>query len=197
MSMFKKEIIWREILYQALEKGKYRFEQKKLAEEFGFSLSTVFNALKTPEEIKAIKKWGRGFRLIAEDKLLYLWATQRKPGKDIIYSTFIPENPAQIERKMPSQSVWGFYSAYQYRFQESPSDYSRVFIYAPETELPEIKKRFPPRKGPKNFFVLKTDEFLKKYGDTTTLAQIFVDIWNTDDWYGNEFLEKLKLKMNL
>ncbi len=197
MSMFKKEIIWREILYQALEKDKYDFEQKKLAEEFDFSLSTVFNALKTPEEIKAIEKWGRGFKLTNPEKLLYLWATERKLDKSIIYSTFVPENPARIESLVPDQSIWALYSAYKYKFQDTPSDYARVYIYAPEKDLPLIKERFPEKKGPKNFFLLQADEYLKKYGTTPPLAQIFVDIWNTNDWYANEFLNRLKLKMDL
>jgi len=47
--MTKKEIIWREILFQATRKGKkkkIRFTRKEIAQKYGFSLSAVFNALK-------------------------------------------------------------------------------------------------------------------------------------------------------
>lgn len=63
-NMLKKEIIWREILYQATEKNIYLFQQKEIAEKFNFSLSTVFNALKIPRQIKALEISGRGFKLI-------------------------------------------------------------------------------------------------------------------------------------
>jgi hypothetical protein len=48
--MTKKEIIWREILFQAIKNRKFEFTQKKLAQKYRFSLSTVFNALKVPKE---------------------------------------------------------------------------------------------------------------------------------------------------
>ncbi len=195
--MFKKEIIWREILFQAIEKNKYSFQQKELAKRFGFSLSTIFNALKKPREIKAIKVGGRGFDLVNTEKLLYLWATERRLEKDIIYHTFVPESPSQIEQKIPDKIIWGLFSAYQYRFKNSPSDYDKVYIYANRQQLLEIKKRFPWKKGPENLFVLQSDKFLKNYGYSGTLAQIFVDIWNTNYWYAQEFLQRLKDKMNL
>ena len=195
--MFKKEIIWREILFQAIKKNKYDFQQKELARKFGFSLSTIFNALKKPRNIKAIEVSGRGFRLINVEKLLYLWATERKVEKDIIYSTFIPETPSKIEQQMPDGIIWGLFSAYRQKFHSTPSDYDKVYVYANRQQLSEIKKRFPQKKGPKNLFVLQPDNFLKNYGTSGTLSQIFVDIWNTSDWYAQEFLKKLKIKMNI
>jgi len=57
--MKKIEIIWRELLFQAIEKKTRRFTQKELAKKFGFSTSTVFQALKTPE------KWER-FELLVD-----------------------------------------------------------------------------------------------------------------------------------
>ena len=35
--MTKKEIIWREILYQTIENKKFEFTQKELAQKYGFS----------------------------------------------------------------------------------------------------------------------------------------------------------------
>jgi len=190
--MLKKEIIWREILFQALEKNIHSFQQKELAEKFGFSLSTVFNALKTPREIKAIDVSGKGFKPADAEKLLMLWATQRKFDKDIAYKTFVSEAPAKIESCMPPEIIWAAFSAYKFRFNESPSDYGRVYVYT--DNLDEIKKRFPPKKGPENLFILKPDARLKDYGPTGTLGQIFVDIWNTNEWYAKEFLERIKQK---
>lgn len=193
--MLKKEIIWRDILYEALEKKILFFQQKKIAQKFNFSLSTVFNALKTPREIKAVEINGRGFKLINAEKLLYLWGTERKLEKDIIYKTFANYPIEKMEGIMPNNITWGAFSAYKYKFGSAPSDYGKVYIYSDNAE--EIKKRFPQIKGQANLFVVKTDQYLKNYGSAMPLAQIFVDIWNMSDWYGKEFLNKLKEKMGL
>ena len=193
--MFKKEIIWREILYQSIEKNNFNFQQQKLAEKFNFSLSTVFNALKIPREIKAIKVSGNGFKLINIEKLLYLWGTQRKFEQDIIYKTFVSAPIEKIEANMLSDIIWSCFSAYKYKFKETPADYGKVYVYS--NNIDEIKKRFPIKKGPENLYILKQDECLKKYGQCGTLGQIFVDLWNNEDWYAQEFIKKLKEKIKI
>mgnify|MGYP003395742825 FL=1 len=59
--MTKKEIIWREILNQAIENKKIEFTQKELAQKYGFSLSTIFNALRVPRSANAVVG-KRGFK---------------------------------------------------------------------------------------------------------------------------------------
>ena len=86
--MLKKEIIWREILYQKIEKKKGKFQQKELAEKFKFSLSTIHNALKIPRKTGAVRVTGRFFVLENPEKMLYLWATFRKFNKDIFIKLF-------------------------------------------------------------------------------------------------------------
>ncbi len=195
--MTKKELIWREILFQAIEKKKWEFTQKELAEKFGFSLSTVFNALKVPRETGAIKVTGRNFSVIDAEKFLYIWATQRSLEKEIIYQTYVPENVSGIEGKMPAEIIFGGPSAYVLRYKDAPADYAKVYVYAKETGLEEIKKRFPETKGEVNLFVLKSDLLLSQFGDMTPDVQMFVDLWNMKDWYAKDFLNALKNKLFL
>ena len=195
--MSKKEIIWREILFQAIEQKNRQFTQKELAAKFSFSLSTVFNALKAPRQIEAIKVTGRNFQVIDIEKFLYLWATARNFKKDIIYQTRVDESVLNIEGLMPPSAIYGAYSAYRLKFKSAPADYDKVYIYSADIE--EIKKRFPAVNAVKtktpNLIVLKADKFLKNYGQTTTLAQTFVDLWNLSEWYAKDFLEALKEKI--
>lgn len=193
--MSKKEIIWREILYQATEKKKFEFTQKELASELNVSLSTVFNALKVPRQSGAIKVTGRNFVVRDVEKFIYIWATQRNLGKEIIYSTSVVANPAEIEGVMPPDIMFACYSAYSKKYQNSPADYDKVYIYSDTDELAEIKKRFPPEKGYVNIVVLKSDSHLKKFGGLTPDAQTFVDLWNLKDWYAKEFLSALRSKI--
>jgi len=195
--MKKKEILWREILYQVLEKERRQFTQKELALKFGFSLSTVFNALKVPRQIKAIEVSGRNFRALNPEKLLYLWGTFRNLDKDIIYETSVPSSSSlEIEGLMPNEVIYGAYSAYRKKFEEAPADYDKVYVYIPPQFLKKIEKRFPPKRGYSNLIVLEADEFLKDYGSFTPIAQTFVDLWNLREWYARDFYLSLKEKID-
>ena len=76
----KIEWVYREIMYSVLEKGKYRFTQKGLARECNISIGTVNYALQRLEDINAIEKLSRGFRVINPKKILNYWATMGKPS---------------------------------------------------------------------------------------------------------------------
>lgn len=189
----KKEIVWREILYQSLENKVRQFTQKKLAERFSISLNTVFHALKVPRASGAIEVKGRFFLVRDLEKLLNLWATFRNLKKDIIYQTHIDGSVQTSEANVPSKVIFTAFSAYRLKFNEAPADYDKVYFYS--DDLAEIKKRFPPKKGYVNLIVLKPDKFLLSYGLVAPLPQIYVDLWNLPEWYAKEFLNALKNKI--
>ncbi len=193
--MTKKEIIWREILWQALEKKKLEFTQKGLAKKYGFSLSTVFNALRIPRASGLVEIGGRGFRIIDVEKFLYLWATFRNLKKDIIYQTMVPDTVRQIEGEMPPSVIFGAFSSYARKYKEAPADYDKVYVYAAKNQLAEIKKRFPFQNGRENLIVLLSCPWLKNFGKITPDCQTFVDLWNIPDWFAKDFLEVLKKRI--
>ena len=188
--MLKKEIIWREILYQALEKKQFKFTQKQIAQKFRFSLSTVFNALKIPRASGAIKVSSRFFSIIDTQKFLSIWGTHRNLNKDIIYQTRVDLPIKEIEGELPADVIPTAYTAYRLKFQDAPADYDKVYIYAKNLE--QINKRFPLKKGAPNLIILKTDNFLANYGSLPPLAQIYVDLWNLTEWYARDFLNSLE-----
>ncbi|MGB9706504.1 MAG: hypothetical protein ACPLXP_00305 [Microgenomates group bacterium] len=192
--MKKIEIIWRELLYEAIEKKNQQFTQQKLAEKFGFSTSTVFQALKAPRKMGAVRVTGRFFILEDPEKLLYHWASVRNLKKDIIFSGKVELPILEIESQMPPGIVFGGYTAGRFILGEPPADYSKVFVYSQNGQ--EVKQRFELKKGQPNLFVLKADPFLKNYGEHTCLVQTFVDLWNLDDWYAKEFVNSLKRKID-
>lgn len=204
--MLKKEVIWREILFQAIENKKIEFTQKELAQKYGFSLSTVFNALKTPRSVSAVEV-RRGFKIRDIEKFLHLWATFRNFKKDIIYQTNVPKSVREIEGEMPPSIIFGAYSAFLKKYKEAPADYDKVYVYIlsesekypqrhiEEEKIDEIKKRFPPKKGYQNLIVLKADPWLKNFGKITPDCQTFVDLWNLPEWYAKDFLNTLKEKI--
>lgn len=191
--MNKKEIIWREILYQSLERKVFKFTQINLAKKFGFSLSTVNNALKVPRQSGAIKVAGRFFEVIDKEKFLTIWATFRNLNKEIIYQTFVDLPISKITGLLPADVILTGYSAYQQKFKEAPADYDKVHLYSDNTA--EVEKRFPKQKGEPNLLIFKTDPFLKNYGGDLSLAQLYVDLWNLKEWQARDFLESLKKKI--
>lgn len=191
--MKKIEIIWRELLFQAIEKKNRRFTQKGLAEKFGFSTSTVFQALKTPRKMGAVRVTGRFFVLEDPEKLLYHWASVRDLKKDIIFSGRTNLPVLEMEGRLPPDVIFGGFSAAR-QMVGSSADYDKVFIYAKNAD--SVKERFKFEKGSENLIVFKTDKFLSSYGQTTTLAQTFVDLWNSPEWYAKEYVKALKEKID-
>lgn len=192
--MLKKEVIWREILFQARQNKKVRFTQKELAEKFGFSVSTVFNALKIPRTAHAINVTGRFFVLEDYRKLLYLWASERNFKNEIIYSSFLSGNTKELEAIMPSSAVFGFFSGFSILRGNHPAEYDHIYIYADQKNLEKILERvsqYENKSSNKNFFVLKLDPRASLY-PAQLFEQIFVDLWNAPEWYAKDFLKAME-----
>jgi len=188
--MSKKEQIWREILQKAITHRQFEFTQKDIADNLKVSLSTVFNALKVLRAQGAVKVDGRNFLVVDIEKLLYIWATQRKMEKYIIYRAAVLASAKEIEGAMRPGRFLGAYSAYSQKYNNAPADYGKVYVYADAPVLAEIKKRFPRRTGEPNLFVLKSDRRLKAFGLIAPESQIFCDLWNLKDWYAKDFFKK-------
>lgn len=188
--MKKIELIWREILEKSSQNN--IFEQKKLAEHFDFSTSTVHAALAPLRAIGAVMVTGRNFRVTDFEKILMFWATRRNLQKDIIYQTRVNLPVLEIEGLVDNKTIYGAYSAARHLLKTVPAEYDKVYVYGNVS----LAERFPPpaggQDGVPNFFVLKKDNFLT--GKITPVSQTYVDLWNLPDWYAADFTRSLKEK---
>lgn len=189
--MKKIELVYREMLYNAIEKSNRNLTQSHLAESLKISLSTVNFALKPLARMNAIRIKKMGFVVVDLRKLLYYWASVRNLEKDIIYATRIDEPVRNIEKKMPDDIVFTAFSGYKLKFGDVPADYSEVYVYGTD----EVKKRFKENSNNPNLFVLKKDNMIERYGKTATIANLFVDLWNLRQWYAKDFLKSLEVKI--
>lgn len=189
--MKKIEQVYKEILYNFMEKKRSRFTQLELSKKLGFSLSTVNLALKKLRKINSVRVGKMGFAVIDAKKILYLWASERNLEKDIIYKTRAEMPVREIEQNLPDITL-AVYSAYKFKFKDVPADYSEIYVYADKRQAEEIKKRFSENKNKANLFVLKKSG---DYGKTDTIAQLFVDLWNLKEWYASDFLKALENKL--
>ena len=187
------EEVYREILFEAMEKNEFVLTQSELSKKLGISLSIVNIAVRKLNLMGALKIQQRSFRILDIKKVLYSWASVRNLNKDIIFQMRIEASVREIERILPN-ILYTAYSAYKFRFSDVPADYSEIYVYGDENELEIIKKRISNFKvSPKNskinpnFFVLKKDTLLNLYREIP-LAQIFVDLWNLKEWYAKDFI---------
>lgn len=191
--MKKTEQVYRDILYNAIEKRKRTMTQSEIAKKLKISLSTVNHALAILRKMNAIKVNPQNFTVVNPKKILYYWACIRNIEKDVIYKTRAEKPITQIERLMPDTIIYTAYSAYKFKFRDVPADYSEVYIYA--EDLKEVKKRFPKNDKTPNLFVIKKDEN-NNYGKTATIANIYVDLWNIKEWYAKDFIKAMEARLN-
>jgi hypothetical protein len=190
--MLKKEWVYREILYQ-LENNNNAFTQKKLAAVCNTSIGNVNKALQPFERMNALDKKHFGFHILDPRKILLYWASIRRLDKDIVYQTFSDAPIRTIEQTMPP-CLFTAYSAYKFIFNSTPSDYSEVFAYVVDKNLEKTKQRFSKTENPPNLIILHMDQHLQAF-DTIPLGQLFVDLWNINTWYAQEFLKELEDKI--
>lgn len=192
------ESVFREVLYQAVERKNFKLTQSELSKKLNTSLSIVNLAVKKLESIGAVKIQQRSFHVLDIKKILYLWASVRNLEKDILFKTRIDAPVREIEKLMPD-ILFTAYTSYKFRFNDVPADYSEVYLYADEKELETIKKRLSKLKNYQtapNLFILKKDSSLNLY-DRIPLAQIFVDLWNLKEWYAKDFINALEDKIKI
>jgi hypothetical protein len=191
--MKKKEWVFLAIALAYVER-KEKITQLELSKILGLSLSTVNDAVKELEDIGALSLRQRNFKVVDFEKFMLYWATQRNIKKEIIYSTFVPMKPYEIEANLPGNVVFTAYSGYKITFDDAPADYSKIYVYAYKED---VSKRFPEKKGPMNLFVLQMPEVFDKLKirKTAPLPLLFVDIWGLEDWYSKEFVKALSQKL--
>lgn len=185
------EEVYREILYQSIEKNNKRFTQREISKKLNLSLSVVNLALKPLKRMNAVTINKRSFDIVNIKKILMYWASIRNLEKDIVYKTRVNENVIEIENNMPSNIVFSAYSAYKLKFKDAVADYSEVYVYDGE----DVKKRFKLNEKNPNLFVIKKDRTFDLYKGLT-IAQLFVDLWNLREWYAKDYLKALEAKLN-
>ncbi|MHA1271105.1 MAG: hypothetical protein ACTSPY_15030 [Candidatus Helarchaeota archaeon] len=196
--MKKIERVYRELLSQFFEYKINKFTQKNIATKCNIAISTVNYALNPIQRMNAIEKRLRSFTIINPSKIIIYWASIRNLPKDIIYSTYVSKTIIEIESEIPHESLYTAYSCYKFKYKLVPTDYSEVYIYSKELE--KIKNRFPKIKKMKpNLYVLQSDSHLELVSKKNLVPdnQLFVDLWNINTWYAEEFLKELRRKLKI
>ncbi|MEM0492574.1 MAG: winged helix-turn-helix transcriptional regulator [Candidatus Thermoplasmatota archaeon] len=186
--MKKIERVYCEILHLILEKNVRKTTQKQLSEDCKVSIGLVDYALKPLHQMGIIEIHNRYLNIINPKKLLLYWASILSLSSNIVYTTYVKESSRVIEQMMPP-CIFTAYSGYRYLFNDTPADYSEVYVYG---DPGIICKRFPPvQTSLRNIFVLRVDDYIvrRSVGSVAPLQLIYVDLWNLNTWYADEFIK--------
>lgn len=187
----KMEWVYREILFQVLEKRQNFLSQSSISKRCSVSIGNVNKALKPLEAMNCIEKKPRGFRVLNPKKILLYWASVKNLQRDVIYQTRAEKPVEEIENEMPSV-LFTAYSGFRFRFKRIPSEYSEILVYSTKEK---IKERFFPTTGSPNIIVLRPDVHLKKFKQVP-IGQLFVDLWNLNTWYADDFVRAMERKID-
>jgi hypothetical protein len=185
--------VLREMLHRYYEGGERFFSQKELAEACSLSLGTVNPLIKKLERMRMIECRPLGLRLLDPRRALLYWAARRDLFEDVTYSTFVPGELAEVEKTVGALGILTAHSGYRALFGRAPCEYSSVFVYARKAE---VEKKYIPREGPPNLFVLSPDEHLERLakGRSAPLVQLYVDLWQLGE-LGGALLTEMERKL--
>jgi len=190
----KYDIVYRELLREGMEGRSTRFTVRGIAREAGVPASTVSHSLKPLKEMGAITMSGQGFRLSNSKKALLYWCSVRRLSTSVVYRTWLRMRIEEIEGAVPPAAVFTAYTAFKLRFNFVPAEYGEVVAYG---RREDFIKRFGEERaegGRFNMIALRSDPHLERLG-RATLAQIYVDLWNLESWYAQDFLNALEERM--
>jgi len=177
-------------LFQRFEHGVSEFREREIAKRCGLAVSSVSYALRPLKGIGAVEVHRRGFRLLDPWKTLIYWCSVRSLWRDVVYLNELDLQVREIEESLPPSSIPTAYTGFKLRFGYAPADYGEVLTYG-------IREEFEDRFGDErrssrpNLIVLKMDEHLRGLG-RLPLAQLYVDLWNLETWYAQEFLRRIE-----
>lgn len=199
--MRKNELVYRHILDSVLEKRQIKFQQKKLAEAFGISVSTVHQALQPLKRLNALKIGGRFFTILSTEKILYYWACHRNMEKELLKKYYIPKPVAYRSAVCGPEVIFGGYERLNDLFKTPPADFDIAiwYIKANEENMTELEQRLQeleadpePRNNFFNTLIYQQDDFLKFYGGRIPYCQAFVDVFNRPDWYSKDYIKEFE-----
>ena len=93
--------------------------------------------------------------------------------------------------------IFTAYSGYKQSFPVTPADYREVYVYADPVL---VKQRFPQTiSSLNNIYILKKDSYIEQrsHNGIAPPQLIYVDLWNLNTWYANEFIQDFDKKLGL
>ncbi len=188
------EVAWRHLLAGARD-GRRRWPSLGvLAAELDLGISTVHRSLAHPAEIEAVATLrGGGLQVLDPYQLLMLFAAHRRVQRDVIARRRVALAVHQVERAiLDAGGILGAFAAVTAHLGVNRiADYSTVLAYGSETlggQLPEGGETDV------ELLILTPDRWIARYGEVTTLAHAYADLFSLPGWQAGRFVDELDPK---
>ena len=198
--MKKKDLVWRELIDAAVERGERRWENvEHLAFRAGVAPATAAYALRRLFEIGALRQHHGGFTVVNPEKVLTSFCASRSIISDIV--AVVKLGDAELKGLMDSPMasrliVGGPEAAIAFLGGvNSVSDYHERIIYLRdendsnfvlEHSDRDVQNQFERDRG-NTTFLLADKRAARTWGLHTSFAQTYADLFATPGWQASEF----------
>lgn len=206
------ELVWRQLLYMAIERDQRGTSLLALRDELGMSLSSLHQAIGRPREIGCLEVTSRGLTLLDPKRLLYLWAAHRRPARDELARVRVGMGSAALEAELGMAVIPTAYSAYSRAFGLTIADYDTVYGYVEPEDVVALLERLPPPQDraaaggaglltwtdistpPATLVLLHQDRLMSRY-PSLPIAQVFADLFNLPGWQTPRFMNAVERRI--
>jgi len=185
------EVVWRHLLAGASE-GRRRWSSLgAVASELDLGVSTVHRSLMHPAEIGAVGTLaGGGVQVLDPYRLLVLFAAHRHVQREIVARHRVALGVEQLEREvLDAGGILGAFGAVVAHLGVNRiADYSTVVVYANARRGDGL-----PAGGQADVELLTVapDRWIDRYGEVTTLAHAYADLFCLPGWQAARFVSEL------
>ncbi|MHB8399909.1 MAG: hypothetical protein ACYDCI_13420 [Candidatus Limnocylindrales bacterium] len=200
--MLKREILWRQIADDVLERRRATFHQRSLAAELGMSPGNVNLALEPLRAVGAASVVGKNLVVRDVRKILLLWAARRQPPRPLAAFTSM-ERARDLLGVLPPGLALTSFAGYVARYGDEPAPFSvaRGYMRAEdEATLVELRRRFSetPDLGVATLIVHDADSVMARdLPEIVGPAQLYVDLWMEADFFASDYLRALEGRLAL
>lgn len=185
------EVVWRHLLAGAAEGRRRWASLGALADELGLGVSTVHRSLAHPAEIEAVATLrGGGLQLLDPYRLLLLFAAHRRVQREVIARRRVALPVEGVEQAiLEAGGVLGAFSAIVWHLGENRiADYSTVVAYGTAALAGGLPVGGA---GDVELLIAVGDRWLSRYGQHTTPAHAYADLFALPGWQAARFVEEL------
>jgi hypothetical protein len=187
-------VVWRHLLEEARAGRRSQPSLSQVAADLGLGISTVHKALVQPVEIEAVRvsRLG-GLEILDPYRLLLMFAGARRLQRDVVAHARVPFDAPAIETLAAADSrmiIGGFGAVVSHVGANPIAMYTTVLLYGD----PEFLEDLPIADGDvdgTDVLIAEPDRWLSSYGNVTTFAQAFADLFRLPGWQAARFIEEI------
>jgi hypothetical protein len=185
-------VVWRHLLEEARTGHRSQPSISQVALDLDLGISTVHKALTQPAEIEAVRvsRLG-GLEVLDPYRLLVMFAGARRLQRDVLATAQVTIDAPAVEALAAADDrmvVGGFGAVVSHVGSNPIAMYNTALLYGD----PDFFAQLPVTEGEgTQVLIAEPDRWLGRYGNVTTFAQAFADLFCLPGWQAARFIEEI------